>query len=189
MRNLPVMGPLWFTAHWMPVPWVYSPPAHIPCSISLSIPLSGCLHHPRAYNGNPPQTLSLTDGKRKLRLKDNRAKEREGKGERTEVGSERDLAELCFLCEFVVTTETLPPHTEACTLKTHLVNGAQGLCTVRINTFTHSCTLYNHKPSNACKLCTACMHEYKHLQYRTLGTVGCLPLHLQHTGTVRASIK
>lgn len=117
MRNLPVMGPLWFTAHWMPVPRVYSPPGHIPCSISLSTPLSGC-SHPRAYNGNPPQTPSLTDGKRKLRLKDGGAKEREGKGKRKEVGSESDLAELCSLCEVVVTTETLPLHTEARTQST-----------------------------------------------------------------------
>lgn len=47
-----------------------------------------------------------------------RAKEREGKGKRKEFGSERDIAELCFLCEFVVTTETLPLHAEAFTENT-----------------------------------------------------------------------
>ncbi|KAG7505613.1 hypothetical protein JOB18_035909 [Solea senegalensis] len=66
------MGPLWFTAQRMPVPWVYSPSSHIHGSIILSI---------------PPLSLSLSDGSC-LQWKSSKLPEKENRGRGTVDGGD-----------------------------------------------------------------------------------------------------
>lgn len=99
LRNLPVMGPLWFTAGWMPVPWVYCPPGHIPCSVSLCPTPSLTAFTLAKLTVETPQTMSMTDGQRSLRrwrIEKGKRKKRKGQN-RKRSRPQGELTEL-FLC-------------------------------------------------------------------------------------------
>lgn len=157
MRNLPVMGPLWFTAQWIPVPWVYSPPGHTPWPAPSLCP-PGCLHHTWAYDGNPPNSIvdwleekTESEGWRMKERVGQKKEKKRAKGKEVQTWERSCWALPRKPCLFI------QKHAQKNTFK--WMGCVLYVC---INTFTHSCTLQNHKSTNACILCVylRCMHAW-----------------------------